>query len=234
MFKNRIDTGKLLTEMFKKKISLIENLVVVGIARGGVPVASEIAGQLNKTLDVLSIKKISTEKDPEYALGAVSEEGDLYLDHNAIFQCNVGSEELKLLIDKFQKYARLESEKFMSDKRYVDYEGKSILLVDDGVATGATIQSAIMFLKKYNVESIYLAVPVCPKQAYDSLNAIVEDIYALLVPNDLSAISSFYEDFIQVSDDDIIDILSKSPNALSSKRINDHITDKPINLFHFY
>ena len=234
MFKNRIVAGDELAQEFSHKISSIKDLVVVGIAGGGVPIASRIAERLDKKLDVLSIKKIITTKKPIQTLGAVSEEGDLFLEHNAIFKYNIGSEELKLLIDKYHGRARSESEIFMSDKRFVDYEDKSILLVDDGIATGSTIQAAVMFFKKYNVKQILLASPVCSRDAWDVLHGILDSIFVLDIQKVSSTISNSYEEFLPVSNEDVIGILLSSPTALNSKKMIEKFDNLPTDIFHFY
>lgn len=162
--------------------------VVVAIPRGGVVVGSEISKFLNLPLVPLVIKKVSTFAEPELAAGAVGPEG--------FFVGKKSREAEKIVLERIKKYGGL-----------IDFSRKRIILVDDGVATGTTIETAISYLRKKDVGRVLVAVPVVAKSEFERLKQIADKAVALEIPVEFMAIGEFYRDFTQVTDEEVIQLL---------------------------
>lgn len=188
MFKNRAEAGKCLAE---KVLNSKENFdVVVAIPRGGIAVGFEISNLLNLPLKPLVVKKVPTLGEAELAAGAIGPEG---------FSFGRKSKKIgKLVEDRIAKYGGLPL-----------FENKNIILVDDGVATGATIETAISYLKKKKVGKILVAVPVVTQREFQKLQQLVDLVIALETPYEFMTIGEFYTDFTQVTDEEVIQLLQR-------------------------
>lgn len=205
MLKNRREAGILLAgklEQYKNK----ENTVVLGIPRGGVQVASEVARILNLPLDIIVIKKVGAPDNEELALGAVGL-NNYFLNDEIVKSYSLSDETLKEMVLAKQKEAK-ERYDFLGSKGY-ELSGKTVILVDDGVATGATIKMAIQILKSES-SKVIVAVPVIAASALTDLKAIGDDVVVLEKPKTLSSIGEFYEEFLQVEDDDVREMLKNA------------------------
>ena len=205
IFKNRQDAGKQLSELlshYKDK-----NVIVYALPRGGVDVAAEIAKFLHAPLDLLFAHKICHPYQLEYAIGAVSENGYII------------GEELKLFDSKWLEAAKKHEIQEMKRKRdlylkgrkSLDAKEKIAILVDDGIATGRTMEVGIMELRAHNPEKIVMAVPVAPRSTFDALAEIADEAAAIEVPKDenfLGAVGAYYREFNQVEDEEVIAILA--------------------------
>ncbi len=201
MFKNRIDAGIMLAD----KLSFLkDHPVVLAIPRGGVIVANEIAKKLGCSLDVIISKKITPPDNPEYAIGAITNDGVIYKGPNWDFYS--ADPAFREEISKKKSEVRRRIQEYRGSFEY-NLENKTVVLVDDGIATGSTVLVILLWLKKQNVKQIFLAVPVLPKSAYHNLEQFVTKIFALEVPEDFNAVGQFYREFLQVKDQEVIDIL---------------------------
>ena len=189
VFLNRIHAGRLLARrLFSQKR---EESLVAAIPRGGVVVGYEISTFLKLPLVALVIKKVPTFGQPELAAGAVGPEG-VYIGKKS------GRIE-KLVAERVKKYGSL-----------TDFKGKKIILVDDGVATGATIETAIYYLRNKGVAQITIAVPVVAKNEFERLTKLADKVVALEIPDEFDAIGEFYKDFSQVNDSKVLQLLYKN------------------------
>lgn len=199
MIKNRIEAGKLLAQKIHEK-----NSIVLAIPRGGVVVGAHIAKKLECPLDVAISKKITPPDYSEYAIGAVAYDGSTFQSkHWDEFSNKPGFEdEVKKKQDEVKR--RLEEYRGNSD---YDFGEKTIILVDDGIATGATVFAILNWLSKIHVKKIILAVPVMPASTYDMMKSLTAEIICLEIPVDFSSVGQFYEEFDQVSDKEVLEIL---------------------------
>lgn len=202
MFLNRTDAGKQLSE----KIPPLSNPIVLAIPRGGVIIGHMIAKKLGCPLDVIISKKISPPGLSEYAIGAITHDGTLYQSKNWSEFCNDPGFDDELLQKKKETKRRLE--KYRGHDKYFLKE-KSIILVDDGIATGSTVFAILNWLKKQNTQKIILAIPVIPSDTYGKLESSVDQIITLKIPDDFFAVGQYYDDFSQVSDSEVLDILKQ-------------------------
>lgn len=211
MFESRQQAGKLLT----KKLSDYKGqkkVIVLGIPRGGVVVAKEVAQALHLFLDVIVIRKIGAPQNPELAIGAVGPSKTVYWDKELIERLGVTKgERLKLRRDKLRE--QKEKEKKFRGKKKLNLKGKTVILVDDGIATGATVLCAAMVLRKKGAKEKILTVPVIAKDTLASVIESFEDIVVLMLPKEFYAVGQFYEEFPQVSDEEVVSLLSSKGNV---------------------
>lgn len=181
--------------------------IVLGLARGGVVVASEVARALKVPLDVLVVRKIGAPQEPELAIGAVGPDKIVVWDEELCQRLDLDEEEKKRLL-QLKSQEREEKEKFLRrDRPPLDLKGKTVMLVDDGIATGATMEAAVRWIKTQNPQKIILAVPVAPPEAVEKLTPLVNDLICLQVESDFGAVGQFYEEFGQAEDEEVKRIL---------------------------
>lgn len=205
MFDDREQAGRLLAEkMLRYKRDGFG--LVFGIPRGGVPVAKVISEKLDLPMDVLISRKIGAPNQKELAIGAVGPAGVKVLDNELIEKLNVSDEYLSSELKIKKEEIKDRQKKFGS--RNLNVKGKNIILVDDGIATGATVEVAIKFLRKLSVKKIILAVPVAPHEAKKKLKKLVDELIILKTPTFFHAVGQFYRNFPQVSNEEVKEILS--------------------------
>lgn len=203
LFKDRIHAGKLLSQLvYDLKI---KDPLILAVPRGGIIVGNEIANKLGCHLDVIISKKITPPDSPEYAIGAILEDGTIFKGDLWNKFSSLPNFDKEIEFKKAEINRRI---KFYGGTKKYSLEGKSIILVDDGIATGHTIFPIINWLKSKNVKQIILAVPVIPYDTFKKLREMAL-IITIITPTDFSAVGQFYENFDQVSDDEASKILKK-------------------------
>lgn len=203
-FASRKEAGeKLGLELQARKVQAD---AILGLPRGGVVVAAEIARILKRPLDVLVVRKIGHPHFREFAVGALAEAETVVLDRLALERTNVRSSELDEVIA--EETARLKDyvKKFEHGKRS-SLEGKSILLVDDGLATGATTEAAVRSAKKQGAARVTVAVPVASANGYARLASVSDDVVALLIDPNFQAVGQYYWSFSQTTDEEVLRLL---------------------------
>jgi len=186
MFINRTDAGKKLAEKLVKYKGT--DCIVLGIARGGLPVAKEVASKLGCDFDIVITRKLGFPSDPETAMGAISQDGSVVLDTQNIKTMAVSEEEIKQVIDTEKKEIARRLMVYHSQKPYPNLENKIVILVDDGLATGLTAKATINFLRAKDVKKIVLAAPVAPSVVADSLRPLVDELIVLSEENNFMAV----------------------------------------------
>ena len=187
-----------------------ENVIVLALPRGGVPVAYEIAQQLNAPLDLMLVRKLGTPHYPELAMGAIASNNIRVLNPQVIYSYGISEAQ----IEKVEKAERQELERraaaYRGERPYPDLDDKIVILVDDGLATGATMHAAIDAVRLQNPRSITVAVPVAPLDTINALRRKVDEVICPLQPTQFSSIGQWYEDFSQVSDETVTKLLSQA------------------------
>jgi predicted phosphoribosyltransferase len=202
-FKNRDEAGKLLA---KKLISYKgTNTIVIAIPRGGVPVASIIAKRLQLPLEIELSKKIGHPINPEFAIGSVTLHGVTINPRLKGVSEEYVQEQSKKIKEELTKKLSL----FMGEKQLTDIKGKNIILVDDGVATGNTLIASIHTIKKRKPKKIVVAIPVSPKNTAIQLEELVDEFICLQIPSNFHSVGQFYDDFTQVSNEKVIELLKE-------------------------
>jgi len=201
MFEDRKDAARQLVRELKKYQQ--EDTVVMAIPRGGVPLGFEVANELDCPLDIAMTKKIGHPENPEYAIGSVSLSGEvLDLPVREIDRDWVETEKSRIRQQLQESYHR-----YAGDREPVTTTGKTVIIVDDGIATGRTMQATIELMRRDQPARLVLAIPVAPPRAVRRLESMVDEIICLEKPDDFRAVGQFYNDFSQVSDDEVVDNL---------------------------
>jgi predicted phosphoribosyltransferase len=210
IYKDRRDAGRRLARElahYKK-----DEPVVLALPRGGVVVAAEIADALDAPLDLVLVRKIGVPSQPELAMGAVVDGSRPHVIRNEDIVVATGISE-----DAFEQVCQAELSEierrrklYLADRPRADIKDRVVIIVDDGIATGATTRAALEAIRERNPSKLVLAVPVAPTSSLEELNGLADEIVSLQSHEPFYAIGLYYEDFRQVSDDEVIDILSKS------------------------
>src|SRR5262245_22826224 len=196
MFRNRVDAGKNLAPLLAK-YKEVPNIIVIGLPRGGVVVAYEVAQSLQAPLDVICPRKVGAPHNPELALGAVTETGEGYFNEELVQQLQVPRSYLEQEIAKEKERATKRLALYRKNRPALQLSGKTVILVDDGLAAGATMKAAIMAEKKQTVAVTVVAVPVAPPDTAEEIRLMVDDFICLQTPSLFQAVGQFYEEFEQ-------------------------------------
>ncbi|MBS0648058.1 MAG: phosphoribosyltransferase [Verrucomicrobia bacterium] len=207
LFKDRFEAGLKLAEKLEKYRDPSQT-VVVGLARGGVVVAYALAQALNLPLDVVVIRKIGAPLQDELAIGAIDEEGQGFFNDGIIQALNISPSYLQEEIEKQKKVAQQRAALYRQGGKKTDVKGKTVLVVDDGIATGASMKAALYALKQKGAKKTILAVPVAPAEALKKFSKMVDETVCLYTPAVFRAVGQFYRKFDQTSDEEVIKLLS--------------------------
>jgi len=205
MFKDRRDAGTQLAERLKEYIGQ-ENMLVLALPRGGVVTGVEIANRLKAPLDVLIVRKIGHPWQPELAVGAISETGCIVYNEDVVASTGVTKDYLRGEAARQREEIARRQQLYRGGQKLMGLRGKTVILVDDGVATGATMKAAVETLKRQQV-GIIVAVPVAPSYTAAELQRMVDVFVCLDIPEDFMSVGSYYEDFRQVTDADVTQLL---------------------------
>lgn len=210
LFKDRTEAAVLLTEKLEwlKEQAPHGSLLVLAVPRGGVVTGDVIATSLGVNLDIIVAKKIGHPSNPELAIGAVMHDGTFIPNETILNWLDIPYEYITDSISILTKEIERRIMIFRGSKEY-DLAGKVVILVDDGVATGTTLFAAIMWLKRQKLRRLIIAIPVGPRDTIEKLRETVDQVIVLHSPTMFQAVGAFYEDFSQVSDDEVIEIMQK-------------------------
>jgi predicted phosphoribosyltransferase len=219
VYKDRKDAAEFLAQKLKKKYGDSinrENAVILAIPRGGVITGDVIAERLGVSLDVLVSRKVGSPFNSELAVGAVMHDGSFFPNEDIINMLDLPRTYLdeQIAIQKREIERRLL--KFRGSRDY-QLVGKFVILVDDGIATGATVFAAINWLRSQKIRKLIVAVPVGPRDTIMKLKTVADDVIVLQAPFLFEAVGEFYEDFSQVIDDDVVVTMRKYTRAIMRK-----------------
>ncbi|OQP38814.1 phosphoribosyltransferase [Niastella yeongjuensis] len=201
IFQDRIDAGLALCQHLQHYKHV--DGIVLAVPRGGVPVALPVAGILQLPLELILSKKIGHPMHKEFAIGAVSLTGQV-LSPNAF----ASDEYIQQETLHIRQQLRAMYKKFMGNKQPTPIKGKIVIVIDDGVATGNTLLSTLEMIKKEGPKKLVIAVPVASKQAAQKLSEVVDEFVCVWIPSHFRSVGEFYSDFTQVSDEDVITMLT--------------------------
>lgn len=207
MFKDRQAAGRLLAKRLVEYKNH-SNTQVLAIPRGGVVVAYEVAKTLRVPLDIVITRKIGASHQPELAVGAVDPDGQVVWQKGLLENLELGTGALDGAVENQVQEIKRREQLYRQDRQPLDITGKTVILVDDGIATGATVLSAIRYLKRHRVRKIILAVPVAASATMDQLKPVVDEAMIIYQPDSLGAVGQFYHNFEPVADKEVIKLLS--------------------------
>lgn len=209
MFRDRRDAGIQLAQRLIDYRNT-EGVLILALPRGGVVTGFEIARYLNAPLDVLIVRKIGAPLQPELAVGAISETGTVVLNQYVVTEYGIPESYIDRAISLVKEEISRRVSLYRMGKGIKDLEGKTIILVDDGVATGATMKAAITTLKREKLTKLVAALPVAPPDVADEIKGMVDELVCIDTPPYFMAVGNYYLDFSQVSDQEVVEILKKS------------------------
>lgn len=206
IFKDRLDAGAKLAESLKECKGNPETLIL-GLARGGVVLAAEISRLLDLPFDLVMTRKIGAPFNPELAIGAITETGKGYFNERLIQMLGVSHAQVDEAVQTEKEEAKRRLALYRKERPAPSLNGKIVILVDDGIATGATMMAAALSAQSSGAKKIVVAVPVAPPSSLEFLDPAVDQIICLNPTEDLMAVSQFYEEFSQVDDAEILALL---------------------------
>jgi putative phosphoribosyl transferase len=204
VFASRQDAGVKLGQYLAERG--VQPDIVLGLPRGGVVLAAEVAHRLDAPLDVLVVRKIGHPRHREFAVGAIAEPDIVILDHIAIERTHVHSNELREIIEE-EQHRLHEYQAIFERNQPPDISGKNVLIVDDGLATGSTMEVAVKSAHQRNALQVAVAVPVASNSAFDRVQTAGAHVYALIVDPEFDAVGRFYDSFAQVEDAEVVELL---------------------------
>jgi putative phosphoribosyl transferase len=218
IFQNRIDAGEKLAERLSwlkqdrlKEQRRQQSTVILAIPRGGVIIGDIIASELDAKLDVVVSRKIGAPYNPELAIGAVMPDGSYFINQEIVNMLNIPEEYIQIQAHEQVKEIDRRLMSYRGSKEYDnEFEDKIVVLVDDGIATGATMLASAQWIKnKQHCKKLVIAVPVAPRKILDDLNQVADEVIVLYSPLSFEAVGQFYQDFSQVSDNEVKEIMKK-------------------------
>jgi predicted phosphoribosyltransferase len=225
MFRNRVEAGRLLAQALVEYVGR-PNIVVLGLPRGGVPVARIVADFLGAPLDVFLVRKLGVPWQPELAFGAIAETPSTdppvrVIDQSLVRECELTPGVIEEIAAREQREIDRRSRLYRGTRSLVDIHGQEVIIVDDGLATGSTMLAAVRALRQQKAKRIVVAVPVGPPGTCDALRREADEVVCLSSPEPFYSVGTWYENFSQVSDREVQDALSlmgaskSQPNASS-------------------
>jgi predicted phosphoribosyltransferase len=206
-FADRADAGqRLAAELVDRGIDAD---LVLAIPRGGLPLGRAVADALDAPLDIVVASKIGAPGNPEYAIGAVASDGSAWLDRAVIDRLGVSDVYVAREREREAEAAREKAARYRDGGEAPDVTGETVVVVDDGAATGSTAIAALRLVRERGAERVVLAVPVAPPETVADLDAVADDVVVLLTPSTFGAVGAFYDRFDQVSDDEAMAYLDE-------------------------
>lgn len=211
-FLNRAEAGRLLATRLAPYANR-SDVLVLGLPRGGVPVAFEVAEGLHVPLDICLVRKLGVPGHKELAMGAIASGGVRVLNYDVISWLNINGKTIDHVAEKELRELQRRDRTYRGNRPQPEIRDRTILLIDDGLATGATMRSAIAIVKQQRPQQIVVAIPVAPKDTCQELRAEVDEVVCLITPEPFYAIGVWYENFAQTTDAEVCTLLEQSMHS---------------------
>lgn len=213
LYKDRHDAGIQLAEKLLKYKD--EKPIIMALPRGGVILGYEVAKKLNAPLDITVARKIGAPSQPELGVGAIAPHGVRILNHGLIDSLGISELQIEQIIEKETMEMNRRLELYRGDLTPLDLYEKTVIVVDDGIATGVSDKAAVLSVKYLYPKKVILAVPVCPINTAEKFRKYVDEFVCLNEPRDFYAVGTYYEHFDQVSDEEVITLLKEAGENIS-------------------
>jgi putative phosphoribosyl transferase len=211
-FADRREAGRALATRLSEYAGR-SDVIVLALPRGGVPVAFEVAQALGAPLDVFVVRKLGLPGQEEFAMGALARGGVRILDEETIRLAGVSAEELRWVTEFEQAELERRERRYRGDRPFPDLAGRTVILVDDGLATGATMRAAVTALRQEGPARVVVAVPVAAPDTCDAFREIADDVVCAMTPERFRAVGLWYSDFSQTTDEEVHELLDRSRAA---------------------
>jgi putative phosphoribosyl transferase len=217
VFDNRVDAGRALAGLLGAYAGR-DDVLVLGLPRGGVPVGFEVARALDADLDVLVVRKLGVPIQPELAMGAIASGGAFFLDDDIVRYTGVSPAELDAVIERERNELARRESAYRGARGPLDVEGRIAILVDDGMATGATMKAAAMALRERKPARIVAALPVAPADSDAQIERVVDEFVCAMRPRNFFGVGQFYIDFSQTCDEEVSEFLQLAQEDAEGRR----------------
>jgi putative phosphoribosyl transferase len=216
LFKNRSEAGRRLGEALGAYAGRTD-LIVLALPRGGVPVAYEVARQLKAPLDLLIVRKLGTPGHEELAMGAIASGGITVLNREVVSIYRISDETVAAVIAKENRELERRERLYRGDRPFPELEDRCVIVVDDGVATGATLRAGVNALRQQRLARLVVAVPVGPQETVEHLRTEADEVVCLATPEPFFAVGQAYLDFSQTSDDEVRELLAQASSETPAR-----------------
>jgi putative phosphoribosyl transferase len=216
LLRDREDGGRQLAHRLSAYKGKSDEAIVIGLPRGGVVTAYYIATELGLPLDVIVARKIGCPFHEELALGALTQDGTYELDERLLARFKLKASDLAQTIEKERKEAERRVKAYRQGKPPLELQGKVVIVVDDGIATGATAKAALLSVRKRHPSKVILAAPVIPFERVGQFHGLIDDLVVLAAPKKFHAVGQFYQSFNQTEDDEVLEKLRDAEERLRS------------------
>ena len=206
IFRDRTEAGQKLA-LALKKFAGREKAVVLFLPRGGVILAVEVARALDLPMDLVIPRKLGAPFNPEYAIGAITEDGEGIFNEEVIAELGISPRTLKKIVAREKKEAQRRLQAYRGDRSPLDLAGKTVILVDDGIATGLTMRAAIKSVRAKKAAKIIVAVPVAARGSLRTIKKMADEVICLYTPRFFGAVGAFYQEFGQVKDEEVVELM---------------------------
>jgi putative phosphoribosyl transferase len=217
-FRDRREAGRLLAEKLKR-FQGRDDVVVLALPRGGVPVGFEIAQELDAPLEVFVVRKLGVPGHEELAMGAIASGDTCFINEDVVKTLRVPPELLEHVIEVEQHELLRRESRFRDPEQPLNITHKTVILVDDGLATGATMRAAVDGVKTHNPSSVIIGVPVSSRDTLRKFQDIVDDVVAVALPEEFSSVGQWYRDFTQITDEEVAELLERARRAHTSRGV---------------
>ena len=207
VFSNRTEAGRLLAKSLARYAKR-NDVVVLGIPRGGVPVAREVAECLQAPLDIFVLRKLGVPGHEELAFGAIASGGVRFLDAEIIEGLGISDAAIELITERERKELERREAAYRGTRPPLRLEGRTVIVVDDGIATGSSMKAGIKALRELKPARLVIAVPVAPASTCERLRPEVDELVCIAMPKFFYAVGQYYQDFSQISDEDVTELLT--------------------------
>ncbi|HTU45014.1 MAG TPA: phosphoribosyltransferase [Bryobacteraceae bacterium] len=220
LFRNRSEAGRALAEQVKSAVPQPDILVLV-LPRGGVPVGFEVAQALHAEMDVFLVRKLGVPGEEELALGALASGGVRVLNHELIQYLRLSEETIQQVTAREERVLEARELLYREGRPPVPIKGRTVVLVDDGLATGASMLAAARALRPSGAREVIIAVPVAPRESCDELRREADQVICIATPHPFGAVGLWYEDFAQVTDAEVCKLLEQAARKSAEERASD-------------
>lgn len=213
-FRDRTEAGELLAEKLAGYADK-PNVIVLALPRGGVPVGAQVAKALNVPLDVFVVRKLGLPGHPELAMGAIAMGGARVINRDVVEGLRIPGLVIDAVAAQEQEELMRRRHAYRDDLPAPEVHGKTIILVDDGIATGSTMIVAVAALRQLEAGKIVVAAPVIPRSTFDHIHHAADEVVAMIVPEDFQGVGQWYEDFSQTTDDEVRELLAEANHLIA-------------------
>jgi predicted phosphoribosyltransferase len=208
-FFNRNEAGRLLAENLSPYANR-DDVIVLALPRGGIPVAAEVAKRLNAPLDVFVVRKLGLPGHPELAMGAIASGGVRVFNGEVVNALRISDEVIDAVSAEELTELQRREKAYRAGLPPLDLEGKTVIVIDDGIATGSTMLAAVSALRQLNVARIVIAAPVIAASTYSEMQCAADEVAAVMLPENFYAVSLWYKDFPQTTDNEVRHLLAQA------------------------